>query len=56
MPKGQLDMAYFVNTWLKIKQDEGFMDNIYDYWILGKNPGERQRRWSVLQDVVGWEY
>ena len=56
MPKGQLDMAYFMNTWLKIKKDEGFQDKIYNYWILGKNPEDRKPRWSVMKDVFGWEF
>ena len=56
MPKGQLEMAYFLNTWLKIKKDEGFQQQIYDYWILGHNPQDKQKRWSVLQNVFGWDY
>ena len=56
MPHGQLEMAYFLNTWLKIKQDEGLQQQLYEYWIEGKNPKRRKPRWSIMKDVLGWEW
>lgn len=54
MPKGQLDYVQYMNTWLKLKQDNGFQDKVYDYWILGKNSKAKKPRWSVMKDVLGW--
>ncbi|MCJ8296697.1 MAG: ABC transporter substrate-binding protein, partial [Colwellia sp.] len=54
MPKGQLDYLQYMNTWLKLKKENGFQDKVYDYWILGKNPKAKKPRWSVMKDVLGW--
>ena len=55
-PKGEIDLAYFLNTWLKIKKEDGFLLSIYNNWILGKNPEEIKHRWSIMRDVLGWEF
>jgi len=54
MPKAQLDYVQYMNTWLKLKKENGFQDKVYDYWILGKNPKAKKPRWSVMKDVLGW--
>ena len=54
LPKGQIDYVQYMNTWLKLKSENGFQDKVYNYWILGKNPKARMPRWSVMKDVLGW--
>jgi len=54
LPKGQLDYVQYINTWLKLKKENGLQEKVYDYWILGKNPKAKQPRWSVMKDVLGW--
>jgi Na+/H+-dicarboxylate symporter/ABC-type amino acid transport substrate-binding protein len=54
LPKGQLDYVQYMNTWLKLKKENGLQDQVYDYWILGKNPKAKKPRWSVMKDVLGW--
>ena len=43
-----------MNTWLKLKKENGLQKKVYDYWILGKNPEAKKPRWSVMKDVLGW--
>jgi len=54
LPKGQLDYVEYINTWLKLKKENGFQQKVYDYWILGENPKAKKPRWSVMKDVLGW--
>jgi len=54
LPKGQLEYVQFINTWLKLKKDNGYQKEVYDYWILGENPQAKKARWSVMHDVLGW--
>ena len=56
LPKGQLDYVQFINTWLQLKEENGQMQSIYDYWILGENPKAKKPRWSVMKDVLGWTF
>ena len=54
LPKAQLDYVQYINTWLKLKKENGLQEKVYDYWILGKNPKAKKPRWSVMKDVLGW--
>jgi len=54
LPKGEVEFAEYINTWLTLKQDNGFIQEVYNYWILGQNPKAKQPRWSVANDVLGW--
>jgi ABC-type amino acid transport substrate-binding protein len=48
------DWAYFVNTWIELKRRDGTIDALYGHWILGKQAGARQPRWSIMRDVLHW--
>lgn len=48
------ELAAFVERWLVLQRATGVTDDAYDYWILGKGMEPRQRRWSILRDVLGW--
>ena len=54
LPAGQMEYGQFINTWLKLKRANGYIDKVYDYWILGQNPKAKKQRWSVIRDVLGW--
>jgi len=54
LPLNQPDYLNFMNTWLLLKEKNGFRQKVYDYWILGQNPAATSPRWSVLRDVLGW--
>ncbi len=54
LPKDQPAYVEFMNTWLKLKRDNGFQNKVYNYWILGKDPKAKKPRWSVMTDVIGW--
>ena len=55
LPKGQMDYVQFINTWLQLKRDNGYLQKVYTFWILGENPKAKKPRWSVMHDVLGWE-
>jgi ABC-type amino acid transport substrate-binding protein len=48
------DWASFINTWIELKRRDGTIDALYGHWILGKQAGKRQPRWSVIRNVLGW--
>lgn len=55
LPKGDVEYAGFINTWLQLKKENGFQQSVYSYWLLGENPKAKKPRWSVAKDVLGWE-
>jgi hypothetical protein len=44
--------ASFLNTWIELKRRDGTIDALYGHWILGKQAGKRQPRWSVIRNVL----
>jgi len=54
LPKSQQDFIHFMNTWIKLKSANGYQKQVYDYWILGKNPKAKKPRWSIMKNVLGW--
>jgi Na+/H+-dicarboxylate symporter len=44
----------YVDTWVTLKRDEGTIEVLFDYWILGKGAEDTTPRWSVIRDVLGW--
>ena len=47
-------LANFVNAWLSLKREDGTIDELLEYWILGGGAKPQQPRWSIIRDVLGW--
>ncbi|WP_198265257.1 cation:dicarboxylate symporter family transporter [sulfur-oxidizing endosymbiont of Gigantopelta aegis] len=54
LPKDQLAYARYINTWLTLKSENGFLEKAYQYWIFGIDPKPKAPRWSVVRNVFGW--
>jgi hypothetical protein len=54
MPRGEPDLAGFINAWLDLKRKDGTLDALFDYWILGRDAAARAPRWSIIRDVLHW--
>ena len=47
---------YLVDDWLQLKKTSGFIDKLYDKWILGKGAEQKKPRWSIGRNVLGlWD-
>ena len=54
VPKGDAEMIEFVSNWVDLKQKEGSVEALYDYWMLGGAVKNTQPRWSIIRDVLHW--
>lgn len=54
MPPGESDLATFVNTWLDLKRRDGTIDDLFRYWVLGRDREPPRPRWSIMRDVLHW--
>ncbi|GAB3290073.1 cation:dicarboxylate symporter family transporter [Parahaliea aestuarii] len=52
---GDSGLRHMVNEWIVFAEHSGLIQQHYKYWILGGGAEQRPRRWSVLDDVLGWE-
>ncbi|MGZ8981427.1 MAG: cation:dicarboxylate symporter family transporter [Burkholderiaceae bacterium] len=48
------DLAAFVDDWLVIQKASGTVQRAYEYWVLGRGTEQKRRRWSILDDVLGY--
>jgi ABC-type amino acid transport substrate-binding protein len=52
VPRGDRELADFVNTWIDLKTKDQTIRTLYDYWILGRSGVERSPRWSIIRNVL----
>jgi ABC-type amino acid transport substrate-binding protein len=43
----------YLNQWLKVQEINGFEEDNYNYWILGKGAEVKKKRWCIGSDVIG---
>ena len=52
--RGDTEFLRFLDLWIGLKRDGGFVSNLRDHWILGRTAVPRSPRWSVIRDVLRW--
>ena len=52
MPKDADLLVDVVNVWLALKQQDGTVKSLYDYWVQGKVEAVQKPRWSIIRDVL----
>jgi Na+/H+-dicarboxylate symporter len=50
---GDLKFLEFLNYWLEMQKQNGFIDEQYQYWILGKDKNPKEPRWSIYGNLLG---
>lgn len=55
-PLGEDNGYYYalVNDWIDLRKKDGTIDALFAHWILGKGGDDRQPRWSIVRNVLGW--
>ncbi len=43
-----------IDAWIDIAKLDLTIQELYDYWILGKSARKKGPRWSIIRDVLGW--
>lgn len=53
---GDPEFLCYLNSWLSLKENDGFKDEQYKLWIMGKTAvaTPREPRWSFLDNVLEW--
>ena len=52
--RGDQELADYLNAWIDLKHEDGTMQRLYDYWILGRGAVAKQPRWSLIRNVLHW--
>ncbi len=43
-----------LDHWIELKQNDGTIQDAYDYWILGQGAEKKEPRWSIIRNVLHW--
>jgi Na+/H+-dicarboxylate symporter/ABC-type amino acid transport substrate-binding protein len=54
VPYREESLQRSVNVWIELVKSNRMVDDLYDYWILGKGAEIKEPRWSIIRDVLGW--
>ena len=54
LPRGETEWQQIVGNWIQLKQADGSIDDLYQYWMMGGVTAKKAPRWSVVRDVLGW--
>ncbi len=54
LPYGEQPLVKVVNAWLQLKQQDGTIQSLYNYWIQGQTGTVDPPRWSIIRNVLGW--
>jgi Na+/H+-dicarboxylate symporter len=54
VPLGEESLADLLKNWINLKQKDGTISNLYNYWILGQQQKTHLPRWSIIRDVLHW--
>ncbi|MGR3973951.1 MAG: cation:dicarboxylase symporter family transporter [Candidatus Rhabdochlamydia sp.] len=54
--QGSHKLQTYLNAWLELKKNEGFTEEQFNTWVLGKTSSYKThtRRWSIIRDILGW--
>jgi ABC-type amino acid transport substrate-binding protein len=52
--RDDLQMNKTMDQWIGNKELDGTIAQVYDYWILGKGSEQKEPRWSIIRNVLGW--
>ena len=51
---GDAEFLRFLDLWIELMRDEGFVASLRDHWILGRTAVPRSPRWSVIRNILHW--
>ena len=51
---GEEHVEDYLKHWIELKKQDGTIQELYDYWILGRGAEVKKPRWSVIRDLLHW--
>jgi hypothetical protein len=42
----------YIDKWIDFRKKDGTFDKIYDQWILGNPYQKKEKKWSILENVI----
>lgn len=46
----------FLNYWLELRDNDGFQKRMYQHWILAQPLEKKGPRWSIMDNILHWNF
>ncbi|MDJ0900223.1 MAG: cation:dicarboxylase symporter family transporter [Xenococcus sp. MO_188.B8] len=47
-------LEQILEHWIELSQNDGTIQDVYNYWILGQGTEKKEPRWSIIRNVLHW--
>ena len=54
LPRGEPELLNMVDTFIDVARAAGRLDSARAHWIEGEATRQKQPRWSIARDLLGW--
>lgn len=54
LPENSSELNDIFNVWLKLKQEDGTINSLYNYWVKGNVQSTLEPRWSIIRNLLHW--
>ncbi len=51
---GNDELEQVINEWILYSENIGLIKSSFDYWVAGQGAQNREPRWSIMHNVLGW--
>ncbi len=54
VPQGEDELVAVLDAWIDLKHRDQTIEQLFDYWIRGRQLQVEEPRWSIVRNVLGW--
>ena len=54
LPEDSSELRDILDVWLRLKQEDGTINSLYNYWVKGNVQSTLEPRWSIIRNVLHW--
>jgi len=51
---GADDLARLIDEWVLVAESAGIIEQGFEYWVMGRGAEDKEPRWSIIRNVLGW--
>lgn len=51
---GNDELAALIDEWVIYAHSAGIVDQAFEYWVTGQGAKDKEPRWSIMRNVLGW--
>ncbi|WP_422360417.1 cation:dicarboxylate symporter family transporter [Reichenbachiella sp.] len=54
LARNNTNLERYLNNWIELKSYDGTLQRLYSNWILGEGTKVKEKKWSIIRNVLHW--